>query len=270
MAQIELHQSQPQTPYIPSVAVVIASVRLGIEPLRAHVRAGSDVGITRVQRPTHDFADSEIGYLDFHVSVDEEIRWLNVSVDDLVRVKIIEAIENLSGDVSEFGFRESAVGLENRLEGSEIHVLHEDGDVAGGLLEHSMAVDDVRGVCAAEDLHLAEKLSADGGVGVAMDELKGVCQGGLLVADFVDDSSVAVPEDVEFFDVCRGDVGGRSREPVVVVVAVVVGVGSGGGRREGEREARAALGDFRQRKAEIELSATTDNGHEIGNGERVC
>lgn len=108
-----------------------------------------------------------------------------------------------------------------------------------------MAADDERRVGTAVDVHFAADLAAEDGVGIAVDEFEGVNFGGAFVADFVDGAAVAVAEDLKLFEVVGGDVGG----------------GGGGGRREREREARAALGGFRQGEAEVELPAIADESH---------
>ena len=90
-----------------------------------------------------------------------------------------------------------------------------------------MAFHDVRRVRTAENLHLSENLAANGGIAVAVDDLESVDVGGALVADFVDCAAVAVPEDLEFFEVGGGD-------------------GRGRGGWEGEGEAGTAVGEVRE------------------------
>ncbi|KAH0459853.1 hypothetical protein IEQ34_010516 [Dendrobium chrysotoxum] len=103
---MELQHSEPQTPHISRIGVVVAAVRIRIEPLRAHIRAGADVGDTGVERSAHDFAHAEVGDLNLACGVDEKIPGLNVAVDDLLRMKVRKTVEDLAGDSSNGRFRE--------------------------------------------------------------------------------------------------------------------------------------------------------------------
>ncbi|KAK4750828.1 hypothetical protein SAY87_004310 [Trapa incisa] len=131
--------------------------------------ARADVGVAGVEGPAHDLADPEIGDLDLHFPVHEEIRGLDVAVDDLV-------------------------GVEDGVEGADFHILHDDGEAATArLLDDTVAADDLGVISAAEDLHLAVDLASDDGVAVVtLDHLESVDGGGAAVADLVDSAAVAV------------------------------------------------------------------------------
>lgn len=238
MTHVKLHQGQPQAPYITGVAVVIATVSVRVESFRAHVSASTHVGIAGVQGPAHDLAHAKVGDLHFHVAVDQKIGGFNVAVDDLVGVEVVEAVENLAGDVGKLGLGEGAVGFKQGLEGAGVHVLHDDPDISRRLLKDCVAADDVGRVRAAEDLHLAEDLTADGGVGVAVDEFESVSGGSALVAYLVDGAAVTVAEDLECVEIGGGDSGGGR--------VVCEGGGGGGCGRKGKGETWAALGGFGQ------------------------
>ena len=122
-------------------------------------------------------------------------------------VEVVKAVEDLPCHVSKFGFGESSSGSKESLKCSRVHVLHEDGEVPRWLFKDLVAADDVGGVGATEDVHLAEELAAGGGVSgvVAMDELKCVDGRCSLVADFIDGSAVSTAEYLDLFEVAGGD-----------------------------------------------------------------
>ncbi|KAF5445561.1 hypothetical protein F2P56_034607 [Juglans regia] len=205
MTQIQLQQGQPQAPYVTGVAVIVPAVGIRVEPFGAHVGAGADVGVARVQRTAHDLADSKIGDLHLHRVVHQEIRGFEVTVDDLVPMEVVQAVENLARHVGKLGLGESTMGLEQRVEGTQVHVLHENRDVATWLLEYTMAADNVGRVGASEDFHLPKNLSAEGGVRVRVNDLEGVDIMGALVADLVDGATIAMAKDLKLFEVGDGD-----------------------------------------------------------------
>jgi len=149
-------------------------------------------------------------------------------VRDVARVEAREALQDITRHRGESLLGERAAGGEGGFEGAAVHVLHDDGHVAGWLFEAAVEADDVGAVGgAAEDGAFGERAAARGGVGVAVDDFERVGGGGGLVADLVDCAAVAVAEHGEVLEVGCGD-------------SVSAG-GFGGGGREGEREAGAAL-----------------------------
>nr|GMD60426.1 hypothetical protein Csa_1G042985 [Ipomoea batatas] len=110
----------------------------------------------------------------------DKVRRLEISVDDFVRVQ-----------------------------GSGVHILHQDRDVAAGNIGGAVTLDHVRRVRAPEDGDFAEDLAADGGVTVAVDDFEGVDRRSSLVAHFVNCAAVAVAEDVELLEIRHGERGGR-------------------------------------------------------------
>ena len=230
---------------------------VGIEPLRAHVGAGPDVGVAGVEHPAHDLADSEIGDLHLHLSVHQKIRRFDVSVHDLVAMEVAEAVQNLNGDAGEIRLREGPFRFQERFQGSGVHVLHQNRDVTGWLLEDPVALDHIRRVRKPEDLHLPQHLPPDGRVAVAVDDLERIGRGGALVLDLVDGAAVPVADDFDLLKISGGGGGGG---------------GAGGERkrrrRKRRKESRAALGDFRQWKTKVELPAVTDYCHMLANVRR--
>lgn len=250
MPDVKLQKGKAEAPDVARVPVVGSAIGVRVEPLGAHVRARADERVARVERAAHDLADAEIGDLDLHLPIHEEIRRLDVAVDDLVAVEVAEAFEHLPRDPGEEVLGERAgLAPEEAIERAAVHVLHDEADVAAGLLEDAVAADDVRRVGAAEDVHLAEDLAADGGVAVGLDDFEGVEGAGAAVADLVDGAAVAVAEDLKLLQIGEAVDVGRSG-------------GGEGRRREREGEARAAVGcGVRQRELEVQVSSFSDDCH---------
>jgi len=228
MTHVKFKEGQTQTPNIRSETVVVSAGCFRVEPFGTHVRARADIGVAGFERAAHEFADSEVCNFNFSLGVYEDVRRFDVAVRDVARVEAREALEDITRHRGEPLLGERAAGGEGGLEGAAVHVLHEDGDVAGGLFEGAVEAHDVGAVGgAAEDGGFRERAAAHGGVGVAVDDFEGVGGRGCLVADLVDGAAVAVAEHGDVFEVGGGD--------------GVSGGGFGGGGREGEREAGAAL-----------------------------
>lgn len=104
-------------------------------------------------------------------------------------------------DVRQIWLREGAVTAEESVKSAGIHVFKHDLDVAGRFVGDPVALDDVRGIGAAEDLNFSENLAADGRIVVAVDGFEGVDLGCAFVLHFVDCAAVSVAEDLEFFEI---------------------------------------------------------------------
>lgn len=87
-AEIKLEDADAEAPNVAGVAVVLAVVEIGVDPLGAHVGDGPDGGVARVHGLFQDPADSEISDLDLLPRVDEEIRRLDVTVDDAAAMEV--------------------------------------------------------------------------------------------------------------------------------------------------------------------------------------
>lgn len=166
-----------------------------------------------------------------------------------MRVEVAQPVQNLTRHGRELRFRKRTLILEQRVQRAQFHILHHNRHVAGGLLEEPVTPHDVRRVGPAVDVHFPPNLTADDGVGVAVDDLEGVDGRGALVADLVDGAAVAMTEDLKLLEVVWSDLVGSGG-----------GVGGGGGR-EGKGEARATLGGLREGEAEIKVAAIADESH---------
>lgn len=137
-----------------------------------------------------------------------------------------------------------------------VHVLHEDGEITVGKIGNAVAANNERriGGDAAEDFFFAVDLAEDGGLrGGGGDEFEGINGAVLLVDHFVDRTAIAPAKDGEFGIVGEGERSGGGGG------GGGGGCGGRGGRgRQREREGRAALGGFRQGKAEVYLAAFPD------------
>lgn len=86
MTQVEFQQSKPQAPDITGITVIITAIGVGVKAFRTHVGTSAHIGVAGIQRTAHDFADTKVCNLHFHLVVHQEIRGLDVTVDDLVPV----------------------------------------------------------------------------------------------------------------------------------------------------------------------------------------
>ena len=93
---IELENANPETPYIPGVRIVLPVVQIGVDPLWTHVGDGAHRGVTRVHGLGQDSRDPEVGDLDLVPRVEQEVRRLDVAVDDVPPVQVGESGEDLA------------------------------------------------------------------------------------------------------------------------------------------------------------------------------
>lgn len=49
-----------------------------------------------MQSGSHDLTHSEVGHLDIHVAVDQKIGGLDIMVDDVVGVKVVKAVGDMT------------------------------------------------------------------------------------------------------------------------------------------------------------------------------
>lgn len=205
MTHVEFKKGQTETPNVRRKTVIVAARCFRVEPFGTHVGARANIGLAGFERAAHEFADSEVCNLDFALGVYEDVRRFDVAVCDVARVEAREALEDVTRHRGESLLGERAAGGEGSFEGAAVHVLHDDGHVAGGLFEAAVEADDVGAVGGeAEDGALCERAAARGGVGVAVDDFERVGGGGGLVADLVDCAAVAVAEHGEVLEVGGG------------------------------------------------------------------
>src|SRR6478736_970480 len=72
-----------------------------------------------------DFGEAEIQNLCVTAISDEQIRWLNVSVNDFLRVSSVERIDDLDGNIERLLHLHWS-STDSMLEGSALQVLHSD------------------------------------------------------------------------------------------------------------------------------------------------
>lgn len=124
-------------------------------------------------------------------------------MNDFMAVQISQPFQNMFRDMSQIWFREGAVPAEEVVESAGFHVLQNNLDVAGRFFRDPVALDDVRGIGAAEDFHFPENLPAYGRIVVAVDDFEGVDLGGSFMLYFVDCAAVSVAEDLKSFEIGR-------------------------------------------------------------------
>lgn len=95
-SHVELQDANPKAPYITGISIVLTVVDVGVDPLRTHVRDRSNGGIARIHRLVQDPTYSEVSDLDLLARVDEEVRRLDVAVDDVAAVEVRESTEDLA------------------------------------------------------------------------------------------------------------------------------------------------------------------------------
>jgi len=117
---------------------------LALDLLRGHVvRRAQKLPFLGQVRGVHP-GDAEIGDLDPVVGRDQDVRRLDVAVDDAVGVRIVEGIGHLGDDVHHERQRQRLVPLEKRIEVRPAHILHGDeGAAVLALLHHVVDGDDV-------------------------------------------------------------------------------------------------------------------------------
>lgn len=98
---VKLQDADPKAPNIAGVGVVLALIEIGVDPLRAHVGYGPHRGVAGVHRLRQDSAHTEIGNLDLISIVDQEIRRLDVAVDDAPSVEVSQAGEDLPSQIGD-------------------------------------------------------------------------------------------------------------------------------------------------------------------------
>jgi hypothetical protein len=245
VAQAQLQDGHPEAPHVGGVGVVVARVRLRVEPLGGHVRRRADVGRAGVQPPAQHLARAEVGDLHLAVGADEQVRRLEVAVNDAERVERREPEERLPrhGGDGALPHRPAQPAKQAR-EGAPGHELQRQSRgrlPGGGRRDHRVEAHDVGRVRGEhEDLGLARR----GGVPVRED-LECERLRGPAVPRLVDGAAVAVAE---------------NGEPFVVREA---GVGRGGGRRGGGlRLRRQAQDEVVEREGKVrQLAALADDSH---------
>ena len=133
---------------------------------RAHHRAG--LGEVRLGRRVEGPGDAEVGDLHRAVRADEDVRRLDVAVDEPGGVGEAEGGGDLAGDLGRLLRREVAVGAQDVGERAPVDVLHGD-EVGRGVLAPVEHVDDVRVVEVGGRLGLAaealDEVGVDGELG---------------------------------------------------------------------------------------------------------
>jgi hypothetical protein len=133
---------------------------------RTHHRAG--LGEVRLRRCVEGAGDAEVGDLHRAGRADEDVRRLDVAVDETSGVGEAEGGGDLAGDLRRLLRREVAVGAQDVGQRAPVDVLHGD-EVRGGVLAPIEDVDDVRVVEVGGRLGLAaealDEVGVDGELG---------------------------------------------------------------------------------------------------------
>ena len=96
-AHVELKNANLETPYIPSVRIVLPIIQIDVDPLWTHVGDGAHRGATRVDGLHQDYRDPEVGDLNLVPRVEQEVQRLDVAVNDVSPVQVGEFSEDLAG-----------------------------------------------------------------------------------------------------------------------------------------------------------------------------
>nr|GLL29412.1 hypothetical protein EUGRSUZ_J03146 [Ipomoea trifida] len=88
----------PKAPYIAAVAIVLAVIQTGVDPLGAPVGNRADGGVA-IHGGGEDSRNPKINYLHHTLRTDEQIGGLDITMNNLSAVEIIEAGENLAGEI---------------------------------------------------------------------------------------------------------------------------------------------------------------------------
>nr|GME09424.1 hypothetical protein EUGRSUZ_J03146 [Ipomoea batatas] len=88
----------PKAPYIAVVAIVLAVIQTGVDPLGAPVGNRADGGVA-IHGGGEDSRNPKINYLHHTLRTDEQIGGLDITMNNLSAVEIIEARENLAGEI---------------------------------------------------------------------------------------------------------------------------------------------------------------------------
>nr|GMD87250.1 26S proteasome non-ATPase regulatory subunit 7 homolog A [Ipomoea batatas] len=94
-SQVELQDANPKAPYIAAVAIVLAVIQTGVDPLGAPVGNRADGGVA-IHGGGEDSRNPKINYLHHTLRTDEQIGGLDITMNNLSAVEIIEAGENLA------------------------------------------------------------------------------------------------------------------------------------------------------------------------------
>jgi len=183
-------------------------VSLRVEPLGAHVRGGALVGGAVVAGAREDLGDAEVGDLDLTGGADEEVRGLDVAVDDAARLEVREAGQRLRGDLGERGLRERPAPGRDGVQRAAVDELEQERDVAWGRRgEHGVTPHDVRrAVGAPQGVHLRR-----GPWVAAVQHLERVQRRRPAVRDLVHRAPVPAPQHVEPVEVREPELAAGSR-----------------------------------------------------------
>ncbi|KAK3427852.1 hypothetical protein EUGRSUZ_F03995 [Eucalyptus grandis] len=280
--QVELEDADAEAPDVAGVTVVLAVVEVGVDALGAHVGDGADGGVAGVHGLGEDAADAEVGDLDLLPRVHEEVRGLDVAVDDFPAVEVGEAAQDLARQVAEVVL----VADVDALQRPAVHELQQHLDLAA-VVVHVVALHHVRVVHVPQDLDLPADLAPHRLLVVAVDHLQRVRPPRRPVDHLVDRPAAPATDPIHPLQLREVNLlllrrrrrrRRRLREDAVEVVADgVAGAGApvvevAGGRRraggregEGDGEGRVALWE-RQREVRTPAGPVAPGGRGRGRG----
>ena len=145
------------------------------------LRTADDAAGLRELRAGEDLGDAEVGQLEDAVVADEDVRRLEIAMDDAVIVDMLEGRADLEGDVDRVAPREAAAMLDQVVEPAPLDELHRV-PVLSVFVAGVVELDDVRMRELGERLDLALEALEEAGV---LGELGGEdLDGGASAGDF--------------------------------------------------------------------------------------
>lgn len=191
MSSCAFQKAQPQTPNVRSISTVIPTMAVGVESLRAHVGTGAHERIARSQGACEHRAHSKVGNFHFLLVIDEKVGRLNVPMHDLVLMKVIQTLENLSRDFSKAALGHDLLGFQHICKGATVHILQYERDLAAPI-RSPVATHHVRRASSSKDVHFRDDLLPHGQLVLLLNDLEGINFAGSFVLHLVHLAAAAV------------------------------------------------------------------------------
>lgn len=163
-----------------------------VETLGAHVGTCSNKGVACSKGACKDGANTKVRNLDLLPAAEENVGRLDVTVDNPVPVEVIQALEDLFGNLCEVALGDGFLGFNDVGKGSTIHVFKHKRDLTS-FIRCTITLDDVGATSSAKDVHLCEDLLADSQLVLLLDDLKGIELACAFVLDLIDFATATVP-----------------------------------------------------------------------------
>lgn len=163
-----------------------------VKTLGAHVGTCPHKGVACSKGACKDGADTKVSNLDLLLAAEENVGRFDVTVDNPVPVEIIQAFEDLFGNLCEVALGDGFLGFNDVGKGSAIHVFKHKRDLTS-FIRCTITLDDVRITSSAKDVHLCEDLLADSQLVLLLDDFKGIEFTCALVLDLIDFATATMP-----------------------------------------------------------------------------